>query len=113
MPFVGLDRSTALIKREIMPETVGDLCCLAYVPMVQKWLANSSWTTAHRIRKDVQDGTWQVVFIHSRLETIPEYLKFEITTAVALAWEVFFQMYVYPYEVEKRKSNGGVMDKDN
>lgn len=113
MPFVGLDRSTALIKREILPETVGDLCCLAYAPMVEKWLANPRWTTAHRIRKDVWDGTWNEVHLLSRIETIPPHLKVEIYVAIQLAWEVFYDFYVSEYERSKFDLNGGVLSKEH
>lgn len=111
MPFVGTVRAQALLKRELMPEKVGDLCCLAYIPMVQKFLANTSWSTIHRIRKDVRDGTWNKVFLLSRAETIPEHLQSEVDTAVDLAWEVFFGLYGLKYEMEKRMTNGGVIDK--
>lgn len=113
MPFIGTKRLRQIEKRELMPEQVGDLCALAYKPMVEKWLANPSWTTAHRIRKDIFYGQWFDVYFKSRLETISPWLLDEVPTAIKLAWEVFFQIYVMPYEYDKLFLNGGVIDECN
>ncbi len=97
-----------------MPEKVGDICCLAYEPMVQKFLANSSWTTIHRIKEQVDNGVWKLIFLDSRAETFPPYfLPIDLVTATKLAWDVFWGFYGLDYEKKKFNENGGVIDKEN
>ena len=82
--------------------------------MVEKWLAHPSWTTAHRIYKDVLDGTWVKVYLTSRQETFPVGIDdVDQCVAVDLAWQVFFQLYVFDYELQKLEQNGGVINEQD
>jgi hypothetical protein len=96
MPFITQDRRTAInehglgVLAEILP---GDICYAFYKPMVDAWKANPRWTTAHYIYKEM-------VYY---LEEDPD--KF---AAYSLAWQVFFQLYVMPYEYQKRAENGDI-----
>ena len=97
-----------------MPEKLGDLCALAYKPMVEKWLANPSWTTWSRIREEGHNGTWKKVYLDSRSETWhPKFSNLEVQNQVEAALEVFYDRYVSIYESEKFYWNGGVIDKEN
>lgn len=94
MPFIKKERRELIDSGE-MPDIIqpGDLCYMYYKPMVEKWREEPRWTTAHEIFKSLfttncPDGD------HS--------------AARSLAWMVFFQLHVMPYEHEKRKENGDV-----
>lgn len=114
MPFVGTHRASDLLNREKLPEKLGDICCLAYVPMVQKFLVNKSWTTIHRIREEVDSGIWKKNFLDSRKETFPpHFLEKDLVTATRLAWDVFWAFYGLEYERERKKENGGVIDRED
>lgn len=111
MPFIGTQRVKDLEQRVLLPEKLGDLCALAYKPMVEKWLANPSWTTWSRIRLEGRDGTWKKVYLDSRSETwYPKFGHEEAQNQVEAALEVFFQKYIVYYEREKFSENGGVID---
>lgn len=111
MPFVGTDRMLALETREIMPEKPGDLCALAFKPMVEKWLANRGWTTWSRIRKEGHNGTWKRVYLDSRKETwAPLFNDEDVQNQIEAALEVFYDRYVSQYEEEKFLENGGVIN---
>lgn len=110
MPFVGTKRIEQLEKREIMPEKPGDLCALAYKPMVEKWNANPSWTTWSRIRLEVYDGTWKRVHLDSRKETwSPLFTDAETQNQAEAAADVFYDLYISSYEQMKLKENGDVL----
>jgi hypothetical protein len=72
---------------------VGDWCYIYYKKMVEQWKANPRWTTAHLI--------YQAVLLNDE----PNHTFW---TAQSLAWQVFFQLHVMPYELEKRRLNGDV-----
>lgn len=111
MPYVGTQRVKQLESREIMPEKVGDLCALAFKPMLEKWIANRSWTTWSRIRKEGRDGTWKRVYLDSRKETWDQlFTNEDAQNQVEAALEVFYDRYVSDYEAEKFKENGDVLE---
>jgi len=105
MPFVTKDRRKIIYEEGLdglhdypergMGPQVGDICYSYYKPMVDKWKANPRWTTAHEIYKNLHmmpvgkmtDDEW---------------------AAKDLAWQVFFQLYVMPYELKKREENGDI-----
>ena len=72
----------------------GDLCYPYYRDMVRQWRAKPCWTTAHNIYKEL-------------LATIGDKSTDE-AAAYSLAWQVFFQFYVIPYEREAEKRNGTI-----
>lgn len=109
MPFVGTQRVWDLEARKIMPDKIGDLCALAYKPMVEKWKANKSWTTWSRIRKEAYNGAWKIVHLDSRKETwIGLFNDEDAQNQVEAAADVFYDRYVSHYESEKYRDNGGV-----
>lgn len=75
---------------------VGDRCYYFYKKMIKKWKANRSWTTAHEIYCSVV-GTFNQNMMDNDTKRAHE-----------LAWQVFFQLHVIPYELEKRKLNGDI-----
>ena len=111
MPYIGTERLQQIEKREIMPEKIGDICALAFKPMVEKWMANPSWTTWSRIRKEGMNGTWKTVHLDSRKETWSHIFDDEdVQNQVEAALEVFYDRYVSFYESVKLSENGGVLD---
>ncbi len=79
------------------PTTVGDKCFLEYREMLRKWRASPRWTTAHEIYRDGVVGG-----------TIGHPYNDDSVIALHLAWQVFFQLHVIPYELVKRTENGEV-----
>jgi hypothetical protein len=75
--------------------------------MVDRWKSNPRWTTAHEIYKGVilhRDSHDTYDSEHSSLacELCDKLVSHE------LAWQVFFQLYVMPYELKKREENGDI-----
>lgn len=99
MPFITQDRRKIIDEGGLSAlETVepGDRCYFFYKRMVERWKGNPRWTTAHNIYKDMC----------SKLSKI-EYEE-DDGEAYELAWQVFFQLYVMPYELRKREENGAI-----
>lgn len=78
----------------IGPQVVGDRCFLAYRDMLRRWRHAPKWTTAHEIRNGVLEALKGPVT--------------DDTTALDLAWQVFFQLHVIPFEMQKRTLNGEI-----
>jgi hypothetical protein len=103
MPFITKDRRDTIdqvglsilhLKGGIMP---GDKCYLFYEEMVARWKERPRWTTAHEIYKEIL------------CRPVGEYPDDDnMATAQSLAWQVFFQLYVMPYELKKREENGDI-----
>ncbi len=62
--------------------------------MVDRWKAEPRWTMAHNIYKEIMYAPL--------LETE------DMEAAQRLAWQIFFQFYVIPYELEKQEQNGDI-----
>ena len=97
MPFIEQKRRDLIDIHGIAVLTdpqPGDLCYSYYKPMVDAWKKNPRWTTAHEIFRKM----------------MLEYntFSFDDAAAYSLAWQVFFNLHVIPYELEKRKSNGDI-----
>ena len=94
MPFLTKSRRTLIDANKVPRDkwTPGDLCYTYYKSMVDKWRANPSWTLADEIYRD----------------TLRHNFTVEDSAAAQLAWQVFFQLYVMPYELKKRQENGDV-----
>ena len=94
MPFVTPERSKYLNEGGTVVEH-GDRCYNFYAPMVEAWKLEPRWTTAHNIYKRMkQEKQWLY--------------EFDDEAAYELAWQVFFQLHVMPYELEKRNLNGDI-----
>jgi hypothetical protein len=107
MPFINQARREEIDNGNLDGYEVGDLCYLYYKDMVTKWKKEPRWTTAHRIYEDMKHigpllrprqtaAEWE--------QSSPRNYK----TAYELAWQVFFQLYVMPYELKKREENGDI-----
>jgi hypothetical protein len=93
MPFIVQDRREAIADGALVNFQPGDRCYVFYKEMVSRWRANPRWTTAHEIRLDMHKP--QLVNVDDRI-------------AEDLAWQVFFQLHVMPYEEKKRLENGDI-----
>ena len=96
MPFIAHNERVELAEGK-PAETVGQQCYLAYIKMVAAWNKEPRWTTAHKIYKGVLDAK----------QAASPIITDELV-AKDLAWQVFFQNYVMPYEREKEKENGTI-----
>jgi len=88
MPFVPQSSRENLFKGN-PPETVGDMCYLEYVKLINAWKADRRWTTAHNEFKRVFDVD-------------------DAQAAKTLAYLVFLIKKVMPYEDEKESTNGTI-----
>lgn len=99
MPFIKQDRRDLAGKGQLPDTQVGDRCYFFYKEMVDAWKKNPRWTTAHNIKKHT---------LHGLHLTHVGGLACDDCVARRLAWEVFFQKYVMPYELEKELENGTI-----
>ena len=98
MPFISQDRREMLASPKIAPLTLepGDLCYIHYKEMLDNWRTNPRWTTAHAIFRDM--------VLYPKLKQASK----DNDAARALAWQVFFNLHVLPYEIDKRARHGEV-----
>lgn len=102
MPFIPQSKRLDL-ENGGQPEVVGDLCYLVYKEMVKQWKENPRWTTAHTIYKSLY------IYWPMFGDIAKDYIEgTDFQPAKELAWQVFFQNYVMPYEREKEKENGSI-----
>lgn len=97
MPFIEPERRLIIARLGFsqLPEPQpGDFCYKYYKPMVDEWYQSRRWSTAHRIFEHLYDE-------------LEEASRFE-KAAKELAWQVFFQLHVMPYELQKREENGDI-----
>ena len=76
---------------------VGDKTYWFYKKMMDKWVTKRSWTTGHNIYCSVVGA-----FNQNMMDN-------DTKRAHELAWQVFFQLHVMPYELEKIKINGDII----
>lgn len=95
-PFITQERRLRIQRNgldKIDDLQPGDRCYFFYREMVDKWKENPRWTTAHEIYKDLARTT---NFIE------------DDCVARELAWQIFFQWWVVPYEREMEERNGSI-----
>lgn len=98
MPFIEQGRRIVIGKHglkglaEIQP---GDRCYVYYKKLVDEWRKEPRWSTVHRLFRD------DALMISGDDK--------DDFTAAYLAWHVFFNIYVMPYEQQKRQENGDVI----
>ena len=94
MPFIKKERREVLdAGKKLLNPKPGDYCYVEYKKMVDRWRDEPSWTTADAIYHD------------SRQQDISG-MRPNVTRD--LAWQVFFNLHVMPYELEKRRENGDI-----
>lgn len=94
MPFITKARRSLIDMKQLEADkyTPGDRCYLHYKHLVEEWRKKPCWTTADALYREVLSYNFTV----------------EAAAAAQLAWAVFFQLYVMPYEAAKRKENGDI-----
>lgn len=103
MPFITGEARR--MTDTIGPTTVGDRCFLYYREMLRKWRSSMRWTTAHEIYRDT---------VMNCKETNPllvlggDQVMKDKEAAINLAWQVFFNRHVLPYEALKCTENGEI-----
>lgn len=89
MPFVPkVNRGN--MEAGLPPETVGDMCYLEYKKLMEAWVKEPRWTTAHNLFKE----TFGVD---------------DAQAAKTLSYLVFFDKVVMPYEHEKISDHGDIL----
>jgi hypothetical protein len=110
MPFINQARREAVDNGNLDVYEPGDLCYLYYKYMVVKWKREPRWTTAHNIYEEMVERlggvSWDVN--NPELEPAIRATTLQRKAAYQLAWQVFFQIYVMPYELKKREENGDI-----
>lgn len=96
MPFTLKERRQPMIEGRLKEPERGDFCFLEYRPMILAWNKSPRWSTADRIYRE---------YLLKRLQSEP---MLDTIAALDLAWQVFFNLHVMPYEVKKREENGEV-----
>jgi len=96
MPFISHNERVELAEGK-PAGTVGQLCYLYYIKMVEAWNKEPRWSTAHSIYKKV---------LLAKQAASP--IITDEIVAADLAWQVFMFEYVYPYELERKKENGTI-----
>ena len=80
---------------EIQP---GDRCYFYYQRLVNQWNEAPRWSTVHRLHKGMIEDIGAMDYD----------LDKDNASAYLLAWQVFFQIKVMPYEIKKREENGDI-----
>ena len=97
MPFIEQWRRDIIDKHGLEGLEVvepGDRCYEFYRQFVEQWRREPKWKTVHKLVK--QYGLTEPIVSDDNL------------IAAHLAWQVFFQLYVMPYEIKKRRFNGDI-----
>ncbi len=76
--------------------SVGDKCYYFYKEMIVKWKESRRWTTAHNIYQSMKHKICTAGYTD------------DTKRAYELAWQVFFNLKVMPYEAEKLAENGDI-----
>lgn len=102
MPFINKHKRDIIDRKvlaglkildtdELQP---GDRCYIFYKDMIRRWKTSPRWTTAHEIFKSIC--------------TEDNELSRDDMAARNLAWQVFFNIHVMPYELKKQEENGDI-----
>lgn len=97
MPFITSEARR--MTDTIGPKEVGDRCFIYYREMLRAWRTSPRWTTAHDLYIDMWKRTRGPGALDRMLDDV---------AAHELAWQVFFQLHVMPYELQKRTLNGEI-----
>ena len=110
MPFIAPKCRDRINAKGIKScEEPGDICYVFYRAFVNAWKLEPRWRTVHRLYRDSICDRCRCSFYGLVLEELSG--KFEtqdIEAAQSLAWQVFFQNFVMPYENQKRDENGDI-----
>jgi hypothetical protein len=98
MPFITSEARR--MTDTIGPKEVGDKCFLFYRKMLRAWRTSPRWTTAHDLYRDM--------VMEPMNGTKNAFKTDDDKAAIELAWQVFFQLHVMPYELQKRTMNGEI-----
>lgn len=96
MPFIEQWRRNVIAQQglEGLEAVVpGDRCYVHYKHFVDEWNNEPRWATVHRLLMEMNN-----IFFPTDDEEV----------AAALAWQVFFNIHVMPYELLKRAENGDI-----
>lgn len=109
MPFIENSKRPLVRDNPMLHmKQPGDRCYIIYAEMVRRWRNEPRWTTADAIHAEFVMDTEDNRFLEDLYSKAPTTGWHELCNASSLAWQVFFQLYVMPYEEKKRKENGDI-----
>lgn len=109
MPFIQSDKRPLVRSNptQYMKEP-GDRCYLIYAEMMRLWRLSPRWTTADKIHEDFVMNVEDNAFLEALYSKSPMTGWNELCNAASLAWQVFFNEEVLPYEARKKRENGAI-----
>lgn len=77
---------------------------------MRTWKDNPRWKTAHRLFKAYEEQPEvEDFFQHIYNQVMHKFELDDVVCASKLAYKVFFELYVMPYERRKRIDNGEIL----
>jgi hypothetical protein len=108
MPFITKDRREAIERRGLAAcQDFGDPCFVFYKQMVEEWKKEPRWSTAHVLYRELIEDDSDL-FMDVCAVLAYKFDPIDVKCAAKLAWQVFWDRYVLPYENEKEKLNGTI-----
>ena len=101
MPFITQARRKLVDKnglKALADIEPGDRCYAFYKPLVNAWKLSPRLSTAHRLHLEMVRWFDASTITHTQ----------DDYAAYFLAWQVFFNLHVIPYELKKREENGDI-----
>ena len=110
MPFIDQTSRSLVTSNPSQALLVpGNRTYLIYQEMQRRWKAEPRWATADKVHSDFVMDVEGNLFLDALYRKCPMMGWNELCNASWLAWQVFFQLVVMPYELEKRQTNGDVL----
>lgn len=119
MPFIDIPKRDEIAENGYgAAQEAGDLCFIFYHEIMCRWFERPRWTTAHALKKEFVINPKMSLFVKEVGDELIKAGKIygakggmdynDVFTAAALAYDVFFEYYVMPYEDKKRADNGDI-----
>jgi|GEM_PF-3564832 len=110
MPFTTTEARLETVEHPSKALLIpGNRTWAIYREMKRLWKLERRWTTADTIYRDFVFDTEFNDFLVGLSNKAPLLGWMDICCASHLAWQVFFNLEVMPYELEKRAENGEVL----
>ena len=110
MPFI-LPSSRDKIKAVGIEacENVGDICYVFYDHIMKVWRDEPRWRTAHRMFRQFSEEPEATEYFEYVYEKVKNNFELaDVVCAAKLAYNVFFELVVIPYEREMIEKNGNI-----
>lgn len=110
MPFVEAKSRDRIKTRGVEAcESVGDLCYIFYDHIMRAWRDEPRWRTAHRMFKDFSEQPEVCEYFNYVYDRVMQNFELaDVVCASKLAYKVFWDRYVYDYEIQMMEKNGDI-----